>query len=90
MAAERPILASFDKDSQLSELIERVGCGVVAEADNEDEFIDAIIKIRENLSVGKLGRKYLIKELSKTECVKRYADTLKAALKDSESKENTK
>jgi len=74
MAAERPILASFDKESQLANLIESVGCGVVAEADNEEALVTAIKEIRTDNVKGKLGRQYLLDNLSKEKCVTRYID----------------
>lgn len=85
MAAEKPILASFDRDSALASLIESVGCGVVAEAGNKDELIAAIRSMVADPQLtekGKLGKSYLTAELNKEKCVKRFVDTLVEAVEE--------
>lgn len=82
MAAEKPILASFDKKSELVSLIESVGCGLSAEANSKEELIEAIVKLRADQSLkekGKLGKAYLTEELSKEKCTKMFVDTLVSA-----------
>lgn len=78
MAAEKPILASFDKDSELSRLIERVGCGVCAEAGDEEAFStklkDMIVNYDEKM--GKKGADFIKKNYSKDSCVKKYIEAL--------------
>ena len=79
MAAEKPILASFDRESELTSLIKTVGCGVTAQADSKDELIKAIRQMvtDSDLSAkGKLGKTYLQTELDKDKCVKMYVDTI--------------
>lgn len=81
MAAERPILASFDKGSSLASLIERVGFGVVADAGSEDQLVQAIRDMRSDSKLaekGKLGKKYLVTELDKNKCVNKYIDVIKS------------
>lgn len=83
MAAERPILASFDKDSELSSLIEAVDCGIAVDPDDKEGFIKAIRLFRSNAFIekkGKNGRMYLSSELDKDKCVKKYVDTLKSVV----------
>ena len=85
MAAEKPILASFDTNSALASLIESVGCGVVAEAGNKDELIAAIRSMVADPQLtekGKLGKSYLTAELNKEKCVKRFVDTLVEAVEE--------
>lgn len=82
MAAEKPILASFDRDSELASLIETVGCGVTAQADSKDELIKTIRQIVTDAHLsekGKLGKAYLNTELNKEKCVKKFVDTMEAA-----------
>ena len=85
MAAERPVLASFDEDSALARLIDEVGCGVNAKADDVDELKAAIIKLyenrEENAKIGALGRAYLKEYLDKDKCVGMYVETIKNSLK---------
>lgn len=78
MAAEKPILASFDRKNGLSALIEAVGCGVVADAGNKEELIEAIRGLVDDTRLaekGWLGREYLLTELNKEKCVGKYVET---------------
>ena len=83
MAAERPILASFDQDSQLSKLIREIGCGAVADGDDEDALIDAIAWIREYPQIGIAGKTYLMENLTKEKCVAKYVKTLERVFEES-------
>ncbi|MBQ7172510.1 MAG: glycosyltransferase family 4 protein [Clostridia bacterium] len=76
MAAERPILASFDLESPLSHLLSDVGCGVVADGDDEEGLVRAIYEIRKKPEIGACGREYLENNLRKEVCVGKYLDTL--------------
>ena len=85
MAAENPIIASFDRGSALASLIESIGCGVVAEAGSKDELKEAILKMVADSQLtekGKLGKSYLTAELNKEKCVKRFVDTLVEAVEE--------
>lgn len=85
MAAEKPILASFDRDSALSSLIESTGCGIVAEAGSKEDLKEAIRKMFADPQLtekGKLGKNYLVTELNKEKCVKRFVDTLVEAVEE--------
>lgn len=84
MAAEKPILASFDRESELASLIETVGCGMVAQADSKGELIKAIRQlVADNIfQKGKLGKTYLQTELNKEKCVKMYVDTITSVMEN--------
>lgn len=81
MAAARPVLASFDDGSALSNLINKVGCGVTANAGDADQFKAAILKAynnrESNAVIGALGRAYLKEYLDKDTCVGMYVETVK-------------
>lgn len=81
MAAERPILASFDKDSNLCRLIEEVGCGLKADAGDKDGFRNNIKKLyKENLSdMGAKGGAYIRRNFSKDGCVAKYIGIIETA-----------
>lgn len=84
MAAGKPILASFDKDSELVSLVDTVGCGVTAGAGNKEKLIEAIhgLVVDSQLeNKGKQGKEYLLTELDKDKCVKKYINTLKSVVK---------
>ena len=91
MAAEKPVLASFDVNSELSKIIRKIGCGVAVPADNAEELIEAIKKLRESqefrIQCGIKGNTYLLEHLSRDKCVKKYVDTAHAVL-TGEGKEN--
>ena len=85
MAAERPVLASFDQNSALCHLIEKVDCGICAEAGSLDAFTAAIHTLyterESNATLGARGRAYLHEELDKDKCVGMYVEVLKEAAK---------
>lgn len=89
MAAERPIIASFDADSELSHLVSEVGCGISVQAGDKDALVSAIRHLYENkeedVQIGALGRKYVETYLSREACTGMYVDTI---LKTSCTEEN--
>lgn len=84
MAAGKPVLASFDADSMLSEVIHRTNCGVITPADDEEALYKAIIEMyenRETLSeIGKRGLEYVKTVLDKDVCTKKYVDVINSVL----------
>lgn len=80
MAAERPILASFDKESQLAKLIEHLQVGVTAPAGDLEALLDAIKLLywnkKANWKMGMLGRKYVSETISKDKCVGQYIQVM--------------
>lgn len=76
MAASRPVLASFDKNSALSKLVLSVQCGNVASSGNAKELLDAIFDLYANkqdrMNKGKKGREYICNNMSKNNCVNQY------------------
>lgn len=95
MAAERPIIASFDDDSELSRLIRRVGCGVTAAASEDPTaFMDAVRALygdrSGNRSMGQKGRQYLHDELDKDKCVGMYVELIRTTVGEGESAQHIK
>lgn len=84
MAAERPIVASFDENSRLSQLIREADCGIAVEADNLTALVDAVKTLYNDRqageAMGKAGRKYLVENLDKEKCVGAYVDTIKSVI----------
>ena len=80
MAAERPILASFDLDSELSYIIIDAGCGIVVQAGDQERFKTAVLNLyadrRKAAYIGKMGKKYLDENLSKEKCVAEYVNVM--------------
>ena len=80
LAAERPVLASFDEDSALAKLIREQNCGIVANAGELDSLTGAIRQLYENpeqaLAMGKCGRAYVEENLSKEKCTGMYVSVI--------------
>lgn len=85
MAAERPVLVSFDEDSELSQLIQSAGCGITTKAGDLNSFLQGVRILYENQELarqkGKLGRIYLQEHLDKDTCVKAYVDVVNSVRK---------
>ena len=63
MAAERPIIASFDKDSELAKLVRGQRVGISANAGDCQQLVDAVKNIYKDRQaaqeMGKTGRRYV-------------------------------
>ena len=85
MAAERPVLASFDKESQLANLIDRLQIGVTAQAGDVDALIEAIRFLYKNRdkanAMGKGGRVYVSDVIAKDKCVEQYVQLMESLVK---------
>lgn len=81
MAAGRPILASFDRDSELAKLIETTKSGIVVEENTVNGLEDAIQYLYANQSIGKKmgknGNMYVHTKLNKDFCTQGYVKVLK-------------
>lgn len=78
MAAERPILASFDMNSELAKVISETNSGFVADAGNKELFINALKEIVASAGeMGKNGRKYVLDNLSKDICTAKWIKVIK-------------
>ena len=69
MCAERAVLASFDLDSELGEVIRKSECGVCVPPDDADGLVDAIKAMRDDRELckryGENGRAYTLENLTK-------------------------
>lgn len=68
MSASRPVLASFDKGSELDRTLTENGCGICVQANDADAFREAVLKMaadREGcVEMGKNGRRYIEENLT--------------------------
>ena len=86
MACNTPIIASFDTDSELSEILDEAGAGICIEPENEELLAKTIKKtykrrIAQTKKVRKTSpREYVIKHASKVESVKKYLDCIEGAV----------
>ena len=83
MAAKRPVLASFDKDSELTRIIEKNECGICVDANDKENLQKAILELsnKDIAYLGENGRKYIKNNLTKNVCTKKYVDIIKEIVK---------
>lgn len=81
MAAERPILVSFDESSDLFKLINGLGCGLAVRAGSKNDLIRGIYQLYDRRHVqdnmGAIGRKYVIENLSSKVCTRKYVSLIR-------------
>lgn len=81
LSAKRPIVASFDKGSELDKIITENNCGICVEADDKEALKSAIIDCfnnRESLSqMGENGRDFILQNLTKDIGTSKIIDVLK-------------
>ena len=69
MSAGRSVLASFDKGSELDRIVTETGCGVCVEANDENAFREAVLRLAEDkeqlVQMGKNGRRYIEENLTR-------------------------
>lgn len=84
MSASNPVLASFDKGSELDKIITETSCGICVEADDKDALTKAILEMYENKDLlhilGENGRKYILKNLTKEVSTGKIINVLKGVL----------
>ena len=80
LAASCPILASFDKQSELCQLLEKYHCGMIAEADSLDQFLSGIRYLYANPEIrkqlGQNGMQYVSDNLGFEKPANQYVDVL--------------
>ena len=76
MAAGRPVLCSFDLDSELCKIVLRTHCGIATPAGDVQSLKNAIIELKNHpnlrATMGENGRQYLQTYLNKHKCVSEY------------------
>jgi len=80
MAAGKPVLASFDLDSELSSIINRAGCGVCVPANDKEAMKNAIINLYNNrpanYEMGKKGREFILSHFTRKIGTSIYMDVI--------------
>lgn len=86
MACESAVIANFD-EGELKQIIEDNGCGVFTKAGDINAFSEAIVQLsqspQECETMGKNGRRFVMDNLEKDKCTKRYADIISSVVKKS-------
>ena len=79
MACNTPIIASFDTDSELAQVIETANAGLCVEPEDPDALAQTISQIQAgNTFTG--GREYACQFASKTVCVQEYMKALRDSI----------
>ena len=78
MACNTPIVAAFDTDSPLAQILEESGSGICVEPENAEALAKAITEMKENSEAYSGGRDYVNQNASRTLCVEQYVTTLEA------------
>ena len=78
MAAQKPVLCSFDEDSELSRIVKKINCGIVVPAGNKEELMNAIIHLKkdEDNVFGINGYNYVKEVMNLNKCVRNYISLL--------------
>ena len=77
MACNTPIIASFDLDSDLAEIIKKANAGVCVPAGDVDELAKAVLDLMDK-PISVCTRQYLQENLSKETLIKKYLELFKA------------
>ena len=82
MACDTPIIAAFDTDSELADVIARANAGVAVEPENADALAEAILHMMANTASFNGGRAYAIQNASKEICTAKYVEVIQNAVAD--------
>ena len=84
MSAQRPVLASFDKGSELDSIITENKCGICVDADDVDAFSDAVVEMYNNKDLlkvmGEKGRGFILENLTKETGTKKRLESMRSML----------
>ena len=85
MACGTPIIASFDRGSDLEDTLVSSGAGRCVEPGSANALADAVLEAREGRRAAASPeriREYALKNASREACVGRYISTIKNAVKN--------
>lgn len=80
MACNTPIIAAFDTDSELAEVIARANAGLAVEPENADALTEAILVVKGGNPCLSGGRTYVCEHAEKKLCTARYVEILKSCI----------
>ena len=84
MSASRPVLASFDKGSELDDIVTGSNCGICVDANDPDAFREAILKLAADknacIEMGKNGRRYIEENLTRAIGTAKWVDVMHAVM----------
>ena len=85
MAAEQPVLASFDPQSELGQIIRKAECGICVAANDEEKFKQAILELYKDEEgrkrMGSNGRRFVVQNLTRKQGTSSYVRVITAFAK---------
>ena len=79
MACDTPVIAAFDRDSELADILEKSGAGDLVAPEDPVQLAEAIeMRSREGFDRGG-AREYVIEHAEKKRCVEKYVDAIENA-----------
>lgn len=84
MSCNVPIIASFDLESELADILSASDTGICVDAEDPKGLADAIVYSKDN-PMERRGREYVIANASKKTCVSKYIEVLKSMVDISET-----
>ncbi len=72
MACNTPIIAAFDMNSELADILKETNAGLCVAPEDTDSLLDGITEMIAKNDNNVCGREYAIEKASKTECIKKY------------------
>ena len=79
MAAARPILVSFDENSEICNLIDEIKCGFISNNSSYKHFVKTVLQLLQFNALTKMGcngLNYVKKNLNKDDCINKYIQLL--------------
>lgn len=89
MACGTPIVAAFDTDSVLAEILQESKAGICVEPEDPEALAKAIRQMVENTAAYTGGRDYVNQNASRDLCVEKYIQVLENPIKDSKDRRYT-
>ena len=83
MACNTPIIAAFDTDSELAELLNASGAGISVEPEDADALAEAIRRAKEmkkDILNASSPRGYVCENASSAVCTGKYIDEIKSCV----------
>ena len=84
MSAQRPVLASFDKGSEIQSIVEENSAGLFTKAGDKDALYNAILKLYNNPTLcnemGVKGREFILNNLTRERSTSRYVEVIKSVV----------
>lgn len=77
MACDTPIIAAFDTDSELADILARSNSGICVEPENATLLAEAILAVKNSEKTPQGGRAFVCEHAEKKICVAKYVEILK-------------